>query len=152
MTNWAQICTGLLFYAYDGIHTVRTLVFDNYQMCTVPLKFIYFLQFSVMQLFCIIYSLGVQLNFWKRCCRPVYFIVFKGRGHQGDFAFDKGTKAWRQLPSLPLWRIRPGLICEVCYWEIIKFIKFSSSRNQLKFKFKVASPCGDPLTMLLQVA
>ena len=38
MTNWAQIFTGLLFYAYDGIHQVRTLVFDNYQTCTVPLK------------------------------------------------------------------------------------------------------------------
>ena len=30
--------TGLLFYAYVGIHQVRTLVFDNYQTCTVPLK------------------------------------------------------------------------------------------------------------------
>ena len=27
--SWAQICTDLLFYAYDGIHQVRTLVFDN---------------------------------------------------------------------------------------------------------------------------
>ena len=36
MTNWAQIFTGLLFYAYDGIHQVRRLVFDNYQTCTVP--------------------------------------------------------------------------------------------------------------------
>ena len=27
------------FYAcYDGIHQVRTLVFDNYQTCPVPLK------------------------------------------------------------------------------------------------------------------
>ena len=38
MTNWAQVFTGLLFYAYDGIHQVRTLVFDNYQKCTVPLN------------------------------------------------------------------------------------------------------------------
>ena len=38
MTNWAQIFTGLLFYGYDGIHQVRRLVFDNYQMCTFPLK------------------------------------------------------------------------------------------------------------------
>ena len=27
--------TGLLFYAYDGKHQVRTLVFDNNQMYTV---------------------------------------------------------------------------------------------------------------------
>ena len=27
---WAQIFTGLLFYAYVGTHQVRTLVFDNY--------------------------------------------------------------------------------------------------------------------------
>ena len=33
MPNWA----GLLFYAYDGIHQVWTLVFDNYQACTVPI-------------------------------------------------------------------------------------------------------------------
>ena len=38
MINLAQISTGLLFYAYDEIHQVRTLVFDNYQTCTVPLK------------------------------------------------------------------------------------------------------------------
>ena len=36
MTNWAQIFTGLLFYGYDGIHQVRRLAFDNYQMCTFP--------------------------------------------------------------------------------------------------------------------
>ena len=29
---------GLLFYAYVGIHQVRRLVFDIYQMCSVPLK------------------------------------------------------------------------------------------------------------------
>ena len=29
-TNWAQIFTGLFFYAYVGIHQVRR-VFDNYQ-------------------------------------------------------------------------------------------------------------------------
>ena len=38
MTNWAQIFTGLLFYGYDGIHQVRRLVFDNYQMVTFPLR------------------------------------------------------------------------------------------------------------------
>ena len=40
MTDWAQIFTVLLFYAYmyDGTHQVRTLVFDNYQTCTVPLS------------------------------------------------------------------------------------------------------------------
>ena len=38
MTNWVQIFTGLLFYAYVGIHQVRILAFDNYQMCPVPLK------------------------------------------------------------------------------------------------------------------
>ena len=31
MTNWAQIFTGLLFYAYVEKHHVRRLVFDNYQ-------------------------------------------------------------------------------------------------------------------------
>ena len=41
MTDWAQIFTGLLLYAYDGIHQLRTRVFDNYQTCTVPLiKFV----------------------------------------------------------------------------------------------------------------
>ena len=34
-TNWAQIFTGLLFYAYVEIHQVRRLVFDNYQQCPV---------------------------------------------------------------------------------------------------------------------
>ena len=40
MTNLhvAQIFTGLLFFAYVGIHQVRRLVFDNYQTCTFPLK------------------------------------------------------------------------------------------------------------------
>ena len=39
MPNWAQICTGLIFYAYAyvGIHQVRILVFDNYLTCPVPL-------------------------------------------------------------------------------------------------------------------
>ena len=31
MTHWAQIFTGLLFYAYVEIHQVRRLLFDNYQ-------------------------------------------------------------------------------------------------------------------------
>ena len=34
---WAQIFTGLLFYAYVGIHQVRRLVFENKQTCTFPL-------------------------------------------------------------------------------------------------------------------
>ena len=38
MTNWVQIFTDLLFYAYVGIHKVRVLVFDNYQRCPVPLN------------------------------------------------------------------------------------------------------------------
>ena len=29
MTNWVKMFTGLLFYAYVGIHQVRVLVFDN---------------------------------------------------------------------------------------------------------------------------
>ena len=29
MTNWAQISTGLLFYAYDGIHQLRTQALPN---------------------------------------------------------------------------------------------------------------------------
>ena len=37
MTDWAQIFTGLLFFACERIHQVRT-VFDKYQMCTVPLR------------------------------------------------------------------------------------------------------------------
>ena len=39
-TNWVPILTGLLFYAYVGIHQlVRRLVLDNnYQMCPVPLR------------------------------------------------------------------------------------------------------------------
>ena len=36
-TNWVQICTGLLFYAYE-IHQLRKLAFDNYQRCPVFLK------------------------------------------------------------------------------------------------------------------
>ncbi len=35
--NWAKIFTGLLFYAYVGMHLVKTLVFDNYQKYTLPL-------------------------------------------------------------------------------------------------------------------
>ena len=35
MTNWAKIFTGLVFYAYVGIHQVRNMVFDNYQRCLV---------------------------------------------------------------------------------------------------------------------
>ena len=30
--------TGLLFYAYVGVHQVRILVFDNYQRCPVSLR------------------------------------------------------------------------------------------------------------------
>ena len=37
MTNWAQIFTGLVFYAYVGIHQARILVYDNKQTCPVPL-------------------------------------------------------------------------------------------------------------------
>ena len=33
MTYRAQIFTGLLMYAYVGIHQARRLVFDNYQRC-----------------------------------------------------------------------------------------------------------------------
>ena len=35
-TDWAQICTGWLFYVYVEIHQVRRLVFDNYQLCPLP--------------------------------------------------------------------------------------------------------------------
>ncbi len=38
VTNWAKICTGLLFYAYVEIHWMRILVFDYYQKLTPPLK------------------------------------------------------------------------------------------------------------------
>ena len=37
-TNWAQIFTGLLCYAYFEIHQEWTLVFDNYQACPVSLN------------------------------------------------------------------------------------------------------------------
>ena len=37
MTNRVPIFTDLLTYAYAKIHQVRTLVFDNYQRCPVPL-------------------------------------------------------------------------------------------------------------------
>ena len=37
-TNWVQIFTGLLFYAYVEIHQVRRLVFDIYQQCPVSLN------------------------------------------------------------------------------------------------------------------
>ena len=30
--------TDLLFYAYHGIHQVKKLVFENYQMCPLPLN------------------------------------------------------------------------------------------------------------------
>ncbi len=36
MTNCAHIFTGLIFYAYVGIHQVRILVFDSYQKNTLP--------------------------------------------------------------------------------------------------------------------
>ena len=36
MTNVVQIFTDLLCFAYDGIHQVRKLVFDNYQTCPMP--------------------------------------------------------------------------------------------------------------------
>ena len=38
MTNLAQIFTGLLLYAYVGIHQMRQLIFDNYQRWTFPLE------------------------------------------------------------------------------------------------------------------
>ena len=34
MTDWAQIFTGLLFYAYVEIHQLWRLVFDNYIVST----------------------------------------------------------------------------------------------------------------------
>ena len=34
----SQIFTGLLFYAFVGIYKMRTLVFDNYQKYTLPLR------------------------------------------------------------------------------------------------------------------
>ena len=37
-TNWAQIFTGLLCYAYFEIHQEWILVFDNYQTCPVSLN------------------------------------------------------------------------------------------------------------------
>ena len=38
-TNLAQIFTGLLFYAFVGIHQVRLLVFDTYQTCPLSSTF-----------------------------------------------------------------------------------------------------------------
>ena len=38
VTNWVQVLTGLLFYAFVGIQQVRILVFDNYQTSPVPLS------------------------------------------------------------------------------------------------------------------
>ena len=46
-TNWVQIFTGLLLYAYVEIHQLRRLVFDNCQQCPVSLTYfaaIYFLK------------------------------------------------------------------------------------------------------------
>ena len=53
-TNWAQMFTGLLFYAYVEIHQVRRLVLDNYQRCPVPLKHI---EILVWPWICIIFVL-----------------------------------------------------------------------------------------------
>ena len=61
MTDWAQIFTGLLFYAYDGIHQVRRLVFDNYQTCTFPSSEILFDEFDCIVAF--IYGSSVSLGF-----------------------------------------------------------------------------------------
>ena len=59
MTNWAQIFTGLLFYVYDGIHQVGTLVFDNYQTCTFPLIIsLLLIEWTILFILGRIYSLG----------------------------------------------------------------------------------------------
>ena len=38
MTNWALTFTDLLFCAFDEIHQVRIMVFDNNHWCPVPLN------------------------------------------------------------------------------------------------------------------
>ena len=54
MTNLAKIFTGLLFYAYVGIHQVRRLVFDNYQTCTFPFSnCLFYCFFNALRGFCI---------------------------------------------------------------------------------------------------
>ena len=60
MTNWAQIATDLLFYAYVGStkSEVRILVFDNYQTCPVPLG-----EGSM----CDLCDLCRNCNFWLLC-------------------------------------------------------------------------------------
>ena len=62
-TNWAQIFTGLLFYAYVAIHLMRRRVFDNYQQCPVSLRqercrnqTIYKVKFSAFKLRIFIHS------------------------------------------------------------------------------------------------
>ena len=46
MTDWAQIFTGLLFYAYVEIHQLWRLVFDNYQLVYTAFKALVFDQQS----------------------------------------------------------------------------------------------------------
>ena len=64
MTNWAQMFTGLSFYAYDGIHQMKTLVFDNYHLKIIYLKIIY-------------------LNAFQRPTRPIQGNMFLNKGPLG---------------------------------------------------------------------
>ena len=72
MTNWAKIFTGLLSFAYDGIHQMRTLVFDNYQTCTVPFNMSVPRRFykccALETLHCNQYVLLYHLDLWNITC------------------------------------------------------------------------------------
>ena len=67
MTNWAQIFTGLLFYALCWDTPVRRLVFDNYHRCPVSLKTLD----TIGNCQRLVFSLGVSqhmhkiTNLWK---------------------------------------------------------------------------------------
>ena len=78
---------------------------------------------------------------WWMSCRSalgLYASFLKGQGHQGILPLVKGTiwgklyiptflafqehhgnnlGAWRQSPSLPLWRTRPGALPELACWH-----------------------------------
>ena len=56
MTNWVKLFIDLLFYAYVGIHNVRTLVFG--QMCPVPL---YWMSFCLNMYYASFYLLLILL-------------------------------------------------------------------------------------------
>ena len=70
MTNWAQIFTGLLFYAYVEIHQVRILVFDKTCSCAFTHEILHFMNIALFDLYTSfdIMNTKVYLDRRLECC------------------------------------------------------------------------------------